>query len=230
MADPAVEHVEQGQRTGAIGRHRHGRRGHGGRDGIVGGHAVGDHARAQVAIGEDPEPIHATLDDDARRPGRGHALRRRPDRRVRRADHERAAHECLHRLVGRVGRLLAGLAQAPAIQQRARQVAQRLGPSQVGRATSAGIRRQVVSSCARAVKPAGRPDSIEACPKSSPTPSRSSVRPSRTSSTAPLRTTRRWLTGSAPCEKIVVPAGWFSSSAAAATRATSSSPSASNGG
>ena len=136
-----------------------------------------------------------------------------------------------HRLVGRVGRLLAGRAQAPAVQQRARQVAQRLGPSQRWRGRRRpGCADRSCRSCARAVKPVGRPDSIEACPKSSPTPSRSSVRPSRTSSTAPLRTTRRWLTGSAPCEKIVVPAGWCSSSAAAATRATSSSPSASNGG
>ena len=51
-------------------------------------------------------------------------------------------------LVGRVGRLLAGRAQAPAIQQRARQEAQRLGPSERRRARRRpGCGRQ---SCPRA--------------------------------------------------------------------------------
>src|SRR5215472_7582320 len=49
-------------------------------------------------------------------------------------------------------------------------------------------------------------------------------------STEPARTTRRCPTGPAPCEKIVFPAGKLSVSVTAATRASSSAPTASNGG
>ena len=132
MADPAVEHVQQREGPGAVGRHGHRRRRHGRRDGIVGGHALGHHAGAQVAVGQDPEPLLTAVDDHARRPGRAHLPRRVADRRLGRADHERAAHERLDGLVGWVGGLLARRSQAPAVQQRARQVAQGLGPPQGG--------------------------------------------------------------------------------------------------
>src|SRR5215831_10762191 len=49
-------------------------------------------------------------------------------------------------------------------------------------------------------------------------------------STEPEWTTRRYPTGPVPCEKIVFPAGKLSVSVTAATRASSSAPTASNGG
>src|SRR5215831_17581604 len=49
-------------------------------------------------------------------------------------------------------------------------------------------------------------------------------------STEPARTTRRYPTGPVPCEKIVLPAGKLSISVTAAKRASSSAPTASNGG
>src|SRR6516165_998187 len=49
-------------------------------------------------------------------------------------------------------------------------------------------------------------------------------------STEPARTTRRYPTGPVPCEKIVFPPGKFSVSVTAATRASSSASTASNGG
>ena len=80
-------------------------------------------------------------------------------------------------------------------------------PGQHSEATSAGIRYVSVSSAARASKPGGRPDSIDAWPNISPGPMRSRTRPSLTTSTAPDRITRRNSTASAPLEKMVVPAG-----------------------
>src|SRR5215470_18734661 len=49
-------------------------------------------------------------------------------------------------------------------------------------------------------------------------------------STEPARTTRRYPTGPVPCEKIVFPAEKLSVSVTAATRASSSASTASNGG
>src|SRR5262249_53461731 len=49
-------------------------------------------------------------------------------------------------------------------------------------------------------------------------------------STEPPRTIRRYPTGPVPCEKIVLPAGKLSISVTAATRVSSSAPTASNGG
>ncbi len=49
-------------------------------------------------------------------------------------------------------------------------------------------------------------------------------------STEPLRTIHRYSTGPAPCGKIVFPLGLTSVSVTAATRASSSAPSVSNGG
>src|SRR5580704_15924176 len=49
-------------------------------------------------------------------------------------------------------------------------------------------------------------------------------------STEPLRTTQRYSTGPAPCEKIVFPRGMTSVSVTAATRARSSASTVSNGG
>src|ERR1017187_8748399 len=71
---------------------------------------------------------------------------------------------------------------------------------------------------------------IDACPNSSPGPSRSRTRPSWMTSTDPLRTTQRYSTGPAPCEKIVFPRGMTSVSVTAATRARASAPPASKGG
>jgi hypothetical protein len=104
------------------------------------------------------------------------------------------------------------------------------GRASSGRTTSSGMRRHTVSSAARASKPVGSPEIIEACPNSSPGPSRSRTRPSWRTSTEPVRTIHRYSTGPAPSEKIVFPRGTTSVSVTAATWARSSAPIASNGG
>jgi len=58
------------------------------------------------------------------------------------------------------------------------------GADNTARASSTSIRYSVESSAARASKPVGRPDNIDACPNSSPAPSTSSTLPSLTISMA----------------------------------------------
>ncbi len=102
MAHAAVEHLQQHvtaqpvRRDGVRGGAHH--RGHR----VLVGDARRDHARAQVAIGEDAERV-AELDHDRCRRSARHPRRRFADRARRRAQQRRVADQRGHRLVGRVG-------------------------------------------------------------------------------------------------------------------------------
>ena len=231
VADPALEHVEQDLAAAAVGRHGVGGRAHHLRDRRARVDAGGDHARAQVAVGHDPQPVVAEVDDHGRRPLVGHQPRGLADRRVRRAQHERRAHQLGDRALRRVHRRLGALVARERLEQRARHVPQarpaapaaaappprgcgsRASPRpRPPRSRSAGpraSRRARTARQARAGRARGR---------------RGRSRPRRSAPPRRARPARR------PAGRSRVPAGWNSTSAASATRATSAGSSESNGG
>ena len=123
--------------------------------------------------------------------------------------------------------------EAPAVQQRARDELQRLGPAEqpAGDVGRDAVADRVLARRAP-VKPVGRPGEHRGVPEELADAEEVEHAPVQwTSSTAPLRTTRRCPTGSAPWEKTVVPAGVHARPRRRpATRWTSASSSASNGG
>jgi hypothetical protein len=128
MADPLVDHREHELRAqGArVGGHRG--RAHRGADGRVERHAPGDHADAQVAVGEDPEIARGQADHRAARARVGHPLRSLADRGVGRARHKLLAQQRVGR---QVDRRRDGLDAPPgACQKRPGDEAQRGGPRQ----------------------------------------------------------------------------------------------------
>ena len=85
MVDARVEHVDHRVDGDPLGREGHGGGDHEPPDGCGAGEVLGDELRAQVGIGDDPEPL-AELDEDARDVGRGHEARRLGSGRTGRAD------------------------------------------------------------------------------------------------------------------------------------------------
>ena len=178
-----------------------------------------------------PSPSSPSVDDHARRAEVGHHACGLADRGVR-ACRARAAG-------GSARRPVAARGSTPA-----RTRSSLVDASSSERVTYAGPPAAPAAAappprgCGSRASPRPRPPrSPSAGPRASrrartarPEPSRSSTRPSWTISTAPVRTTQTCSTGPAPCWKIAVPAGWNSTSAASATRATSAGSSESNGG
>ena len=77
VADPAVEHLEQHAAAEAVRRDGVGGRRHHDADRIIHGDALGDHARAQVTVGDDAERARAVeLDHHRARARLGHQPRR----------------------------------------------------------------------------------------------------------------------------------------------------------
>ena len=216
-------------RAGVAGR-RHRRRHR-----LIAGQAAGDHARAQVAVGEDPERAVAEVDDHRGLLRRGHHLGRLADRGVRRAD-DRLAADQRRRRAGATGRRRSSAASAPAafgrmLEQRARHEAQPgrarkrllrdVGGDPVAERVLAGARleaggqagqhRGVAEQLALAeqVEHAAVEHDLDRARCAPPAGARPARRPGRRSS----------------CRR-----RWNSTSAAAATRSTSPSSSASNGG
>ena len=113
VPDPMVEHLDQRLGAGAVGGDRPGGRGHDLRERRVRARALGQHARADVAVGHDPEPV-AELDDDARRAAsRPSAARRRARscparRRAPARGSARAPAGCPRRAAARAPRRRAG--------------------------------------------------------------------------------------------------------------------------
>jgi hypothetical protein len=109
--------------------------------------------------------------------------------------------------------------------------ATRVNRSRSGRARNvrgSGIRRQTLSSYARTRTGGGSSDNSQTWPNVSPGPNRSTTRPRSTTSSAPVRTIHRWVSGS-PSGTTVAPAANNSISTCATSRARSSASNASKG-
>ena len=127
VADAAVEHLDEHLAGHAVAGDGVRGRAHDLRDGGVGRQAGGQDARAQVAVGEDPEASVAQLHDGARLARVGHVARHGRDRRVGPAAHRGRAQQRRDRPLG------GGLARARhpgrrPPEERARDVPQRLRP------------------------------------------------------------------------------------------------------
>jgi len=164
-------------------------RGHG----LVARQTLGHYPRTKIAVGHNPDRT-TQVHDEGTRTIRGHQLSRLANRRRWWADGRGAANGVANGLAKIVPGCFARWTRTQVVaifEDESRDVAQRSRARQYLRSGRRRNRYVSVSSAARASKPVGRPDNIDACPNISPISKRSSTCPSLTTSTEPVRITRR---------------------------------------